>query len=319
MINSGVTGRSSRGKFSEVDNFGTSLLHAGSELISDPFGGDKVGGFLSLHGGVANIRVHGGRVVSPEGQILHISDLGASLECDLCNGTVLVETGHGGEVSGGEIRRVVLSNEAISVGRVSNNDGFGVASAVIIDGLANVNEDLAVVLEEIGTFHSGAARLGTNEEVVVDVLEGSGQVRCAHDIVEEGESAIVQFSLDSLQDLLLEGQVEEVQNHTLVFAQEFTAIDNQKVKGVSLGVFYFCKLNKGLENNLRGNSVDNGVGDLTSGAGDKDTLGFVVEGGSCHGTGSKRGHSLAVSESSAVKSSREHLSKISFFQIGAVS
>lgn len=291
MVDGSVAGRSSRGEFSEVDNFGTSLLHARRELISDPFCGDEVGSVLSLHGGVANIGVHGGRVVSPEGQVLHIGDLGASLEGDLCNGTVLVETGHGGEVGGGEIGRVVLSNQAVSVGRVSNNDGLGVASTVIINGFANINEDLAVVLEEIGTLHSRATRLGTNEEVVVDVLEGSGQVRCAHDIIKEGESAIVQFSLNSLEDLLLEGQVEEMENHALVFAQKFT----------------------------RGDSVDDGVGDLASSTGDEHTLGFVLEGGGCHGAGSKRGHSLAVSESSAVKSSREHLSKISFFQVGALS
>ena len=230
MVDGGVTGRSSRGEFSEVDNFGTSLLNAGSELVSDPFGGDEVGGFLPLHGGVANVGVHGGRVVSPEGQVLHIGDLGASLEGDLRDGTVLVETSHGGEVGSGEIGRVVLSNEAVSVGRVSNNDSFGVAGTVVIDGFANVDKDLAVVLKQIGTLHSGATGLGTNKEVVVNVLESCGQVRCAHDVIEEGESAIVQFSLDSLEDLLLEGQVEEVENDTLVFAQEFTSTCNQKGK-----------------------------------------------------------------------------------------
>jgi len=167
-------------------------------------------------------------VVSPEGQVLHIGDLGASLEGDLRDGTVLVETSHGGEVGSREIGCVVLSNEAVRVGRVSNDDSFGVASTVIVDGLANVDKDLAVVLKQISTLHSGATGLGTNEEVVVNVLESCGQVRCAHDIIEEGESAIVQFSLDSLEDLLLEWQVEEVENDALVFAQEFTSAYNQK-------------------------------------------------------------------------------------------
>jgi len=80
-------------------------------------------------------------------------------------------------------------------------------------------------------------------------------------------------------------------------------------------VFFVNKIGGDGSSNLRGNSVDDGVGDLASSTGDEHTFGFVVEGRSCHGAGSERGHSLAVSERSAVKSSREHLSKISVFQI----
>ena len=44
---------------------------------------------------------------------------------------------------------------------------------------------------------------------------------------------------------------------------------------------------------LPGDSEDDGVGDLASGTGDEDALGFVVEGGSGHGSGGD-GHDGAV-------------------------
>jgi len=126
----------------------------------------------------------------------------------------VVESGHGGEVLGGDVRSIVLANEGVGVGGVSNNDGLGITGAVVIDGLADIDEDLSVILEEIATLHAGSAGLGSNKEVVVDILEGGGKIGGDHDIVEKREGAIVELSLDSLENLLLEGQIQEVENLT---------------------------------------------------------------------------------------------------------
>lgn len=40
---------------------------------------------------------------------------------------------------------------------------------------------------------------------------------------------------------------------------------------------------------LRGNSVDNGVSNLASGARDENALGLIVQGAGCHGAGSNLG------------------------------
>ena len=60
-------------------------------------------------------------------------------------------------------------------------------------------------------------------QVVVNISECSGQVRSDDNIIDEGEGAVMDLSLDSLEDLLLEGQIEEVEDHTLVLSEEFTA------------------------------------------------------------------------------------------------
>jgi hypothetical protein len=188
----------------------------------------------------------------------------------------VVKTGHGREGGGGEVGGVLLADERVGVGRVADDNRLGVTGAVVVDGLADVDEDSAVVLEQVTTLHAGAARLGTDEEVVVDILEGGGEVAGDDDFVEEREGAIVQLSLDASQDLLLEGEVEQVKNDTLVLAEELA----------------------------RSDSEDDGVSDLASGAGDEDALGLVAltSGSSGHGAASNHVDTVEL-----VEGSRKHV------------
>lgn len=57
-------------------------------------------------------------------------------------------------------------------------------------------------------------------------------------MIEEGESAIVELCLDTLEDLFLEGKVKEVEDDSLILAKELTT----------------------------GNSENDRVGDLTGGS-----------------------------------------------------
>ena len=134
----------------------------------------------------------------------------------------MVESGHGGEVLSWEVWGVSLADQGVGVGWVADDNGFGIAGAVVIDGLADIDKDLAVVLQKVATLHSWSARLGSNQEVVVDVLESCAEVAGDDDIIEKWESAVMELSLDSLEDLLLEGKVEQVEDDSLVLAEEFT-------------------------------------------------------------------------------------------------
>lgn len=119
----------------------------------------------------------------------------------------------------------MLADHSVCVGWVSDDDGFSVTFAVVVDGLSGFNEDLSIVLKQIGALHSRATGFGTNQEVIIDFLEGSGEVAGDDDFVEEGESAVVEFSLDTLEDLFLEGEVEQVEDDALIFAEEFATKD----------------------------------------------------------------------------------------------
>jgi len=228
VVDSGVSGGSGGGELSELNDLGTSLLDTGGELISDPAGVNEAGGGLAGNGGVSDVGVHGGRVVSPDGHLLDVGDSRAGLEGKLSEGSAVVETGHGGEVGSGDIGGVVLADEGVGVCGVSDDDTLDVTVGVVVDGLADVDENLAVVLEEVSTLHSGATGLGTDEEVVVNILEGGGQVAGDDDVLEERESAVMEFSLDTLEDLLLEREVEEVKDDLLVLAEEFSTVKESK-------------------------------------------------------------------------------------------
>lgn len=160
-------------------------------------------------------------MVSPDGHLVDRGGDVSGLEGKLSEGSVVVESGHGSEVSGRDIGSVGLANKGISVSGVSDNNGLGISGAVVVDSLTDINKDCTVVLEEVSTLHSGATRLGSNEEVVINILEGGGEVTGNNNLVEEGEGAIVEFSLDTLEDLFLEGEIEEVEDDLLVLTEEF--------------------------------------------------------------------------------------------------
>jgi hypothetical protein len=166
-------------------------------------------------------------VVSPHGHLLDIGYLGAGLKGKLSESSVVIKSGHGSEAAGRQVRGVVLANQSVGVGGVADDDSLNVTGSVVVNSFTNRHEDLAVVLEEVSSLHTRSTGLGSNEEVVVDILEGGVQIRSDHDLVEEGEGAIMELSLNTLEDLLLEGKVKQVKDDALVLAEEFTTDKGQ--------------------------------------------------------------------------------------------
>jgi len=164
-------------------------------------------------------------VVSPDGHLLDFSDSGSGLESELGKGSVVVETSHGSEVLSWDIGSIVLADHGVGVGGVADDDGPDVTGAVVVDGFADIDEDLAVVLEEVSTLHAGATGLGSDKEVEVNIPEGGGKIGGDHDLVKHREGTIVEFGLDTLEDLLLEGEIEEMEDNSLVLSEEFATIE----------------------------------------------------------------------------------------------
>lgn len=112
-------------------------------------------------------------MITPDGELVDVCDLGTSLESKLSKGSVVVESGHGGKVLAGNAWAVGGKDESIGVGRVSNNDGLAVTLGIVVHGLSSIDEDLTIVLEQVRALHAGSSGLGSNEEGVVNVLEGN--------------------------------------------------------------------------------------------------------------------------------------------------
>ena len=167
-------------------------------------------------------------MVSPNGQLLDVSHLAACLESQLGECSVVVQSCHGSEVLSGDSWSVVGTDQAVGVSWVSDNDGLNVVLSIVVNGFSDINEDLTVVLEQVSSLHPLSSGLGSNEEGVVDFLEGNIEIGGDDNIIEEWECTVVEFSLYSLEDLLHVGKVEQVQNDSLVLSQEFATIERVK-------------------------------------------------------------------------------------------
>ena len=109
----------------------------------------------------------------------------------------------------------MLADQGIGVGGVTDDESFAVASGVVVDRFT-------VVLKKVGPFNAWATGLVSDEEVVVDILKGSFEIQGDNDIIKEGEGAVMELSLNTLKDLLLEWKIEKVEDDALVLAEEFT-------------------------------------------------------------------------------------------------
>lgn len=107
---------------------------------------------FSIDCGVTDVRVHGGRVVTPDCHLLYRCNRVACLKSKLSDRSIVIESIHSCEVLNREVRCVVLANKGVSVARVSNNNSFGITSAVVIDCSSNINKDFTIVLEEISAL-----------------------------------------------------------------------------------------------------------------------------------------------------------------------
>ena len=149
-------------------------------------------------------------MVTPDSKLLDVSDFRASLESKLSDSSVVIKTSHSSEVFNRDAWSVVLADHCVCVGWVTYDDGLSGALGVVVDSFTSCNEDLSVVFEEISTFHTWSAGLGTNEEVVINILEGNCEVTGDDYVVEKGESAIVEFSLDTLKSVFSVGKIKQV-------------------------------------------------------------------------------------------------------------
>ena len=168
-------------------------------------------------------------MVAPDSKLLDIGDFGVGLKSKLGKGAVVVKTGHSSEILSWNAWSVVLANQSVGVGWVSDDDGLGSALSMVVDSLASVDEDLAVILEEVTTFHTGSTGLSANEEVVVNFFKGDLEITGDDNVVEKWEGTVVELGLDTLEGVLGVGEIEQVENDSLVGSKEGTTTIYQRL------------------------------------------------------------------------------------------
>ena len=264
VVSDGVGSRESRRKLTSSDNGSTSLLDNLHKFGLEP---SVLSGLLQVlllsaldDVTVVGTGVLGGAVVTPDGDVLDV--LGGDIELlgELGLGAVMIEAGKSREVLLGDRGGVQHGNTGIGVGRVSHNQNLHGLLGVLIQGLALVLEDGAVLGQKILPLHTLLPGESTDEDSVVDILEGLLQVGGADDSVNERVRAIFQFENNTLQSFLAKRDIQEVEDHVLLRAEHMSLGDqreesianltsgsgNQNSNGRGHCVFFCCCVVVGL-------------------------------------------------------------------------
>ena len=169
-------------------------------------------------------------MVAVDEDVLHRGEINAGLFGELGLRAVLVEADHGGEAVGGQAFGLRGGDHAVCVGRIAHDGYAGIGSRDGVDDLALADEDLAIVLEQVGAFHAGAARLGADEQTPVGVIEADGGVRGLDDALEQREGAVIELHCDALEGLegLLDGRLDQLEDDRLVGSEHRAGCDAEE-------------------------------------------------------------------------------------------
>ena len=85
-------------------------------------------------------------MITPNTQFLNIPRDSSKFVTDLSDGPIVIETGHSGEASVGEVWGVGVGNEAVGVGGVADDKDTAGSGGVVVEGFSLVDEYLSVCL-----------------------------------------------------------------------------------------------------------------------------------------------------------------------------
>ena len=165
----------------------------------------------------------------------HLGDVGierAGLLGQLADRTVVIQAHHGGETPGIKIRRILLRDQCIGVGRVADHQHAHVALGMRVERFALRPEDGAVGFQQVLALHAGSAWTRTHQQRVVHILEGDVGVIGCHHAVQRGECAVVEFHDHALQGRQGRGDFQQMQDHRLVRTKH-VARGNTEQQGIT--------------------------------------------------------------------------------------
>jgi len=65
------------------------------------------------------------------------------------------------------------TDQAVSVGWVSNNNYLNISTGVIVDSLSSLNKNLSIFIKEVSTLLAISLWFGTNKKCIVSIFVGN--------------------------------------------------------------------------------------------------------------------------------------------------
>ena len=159
-------------------------------------------------------------MVSPDSQLLDVSDTRVSSESELGEGSIMIESRHSGELAGWDSFSGVLEDKTVSVGWVSDNNSLAGSLGVVVHCFADSNEDFTIIFDKISSFHTCSSWLGSNHEGIVDVLESRDTIGAADNLVEKWESAVMKLGHNTLKSLFGMWEINQMDDNSLLRSKE---------------------------------------------------------------------------------------------------
>ncbi len=231
VIDEGVRGGGGGRSATGGDDRSTTLAHGFKEGTFEPcLVIDDFGCGLTTDGGMGEGREHRRAVIAVDEDVLHFSEVHASLLGELGLGAVLVQAHHGGETVRREALGLGGGDHAVRVRRIANDGHAGVICRDGVDDFTLFDENLAVVLEQVCTLHAWATWLGTHEQAPVGVFKAHSRVGGLHNALEQREGAVIELHRHTGEGChgLFKRSFDELKDHRLIRAKHGTGSDAEK-------------------------------------------------------------------------------------------
>ncbi len=182
------------------DHRATALLYRRDELRLEPRPVDDLVGRSPADRRVREVRVERRAVVAPDREVLDVARPGAGLPREQRDRPVLVEAGECGPAVGRHrVTGGVPGDEAVRIARVTDHHDPHVLRSVLRDGPALVDEDRAVLTDEVAALHAGPAGDAADEQDPVGVLVTLRAVAARRHAREQRIRAILELHDNALR------------------------------------------------------------------------------------------------------------------------
>ena len=145
----------------------------------------------------------------------------------LGGGAVLVEPDHGGKAFRRESTGLSCRDHAIGITRVADDYDAAILSGDSINGPTLRHENVSVILQQVGTFHTRTPWLGAHEQAPLCILESLLGLAGTMYLLQQREGAVLEFhgnACEGFLDLLV-WDFQELKNDRGFFPEHFACRD----------------------------------------------------------------------------------------------
>ena len=227
-------GRSTRCATCFDDRF-ASLLDFRNESITVPTFIDQACSWRAINRTFADVRILRCRVIAPNDHLLDVIYVLASFLGELTECSVVIESCHRGELFGIDFWRGALSDQAVRVCRVTDDEHANVFGRVVVDRFSLRTKDLAVCFEQVFSLHAFSSWPGTDQQGIVGVLKADVSVVRRNDAREQRKRAVIEFHDHAVEGRKGRRNLEQLKNDGLIRTQHVARGDaeGQGVSNVS--------------------------------------------------------------------------------------